>query len=320
LKINHIFSRPKTVISKRRNCMGKIGFIGLGIMGKPMAKNLLKAGYSLIVHDINRNAISELIDMGAEDASSPKEIAERCRTIITMLPNSPEVEEVILGNNGILEAAMPGTLLIDMSSINPMVTIKISEEAKKKGVRMVDAPVSGGEPGAIAGSLAIMVGGEKKDFEECKGILEKMGKSIVYVGKTGSGQITKLVNQIIVALNLAAIAEGFALGTKAGVDPKLIYEAIKGGLAGSSALEQKALKIFSGDFKPGFKIKLHIKDLNNALAVAECLGIPLFLTSIVNQMFKHLMSIGEENNDHCGIIRFMERLANIEVRVKEKGE
>jgi 2-hydroxy-3-oxopropionate reductase len=300
--------------------MRKIGFIGLGIMGKPMAKNLIKAGYSLIVHDINPNAVSELVNMGAENVSSPREIAERCRTIVTMLPNSPEVEEVILGHKGILEAAMPGTLLIDMSSINPMVTMKISEEAKRKGVRMIDAPVSGGEPGAIAGSLAIMVGGEKSDFEECKGILEKMGKSIVYVGKTGSGQITKLVNQIIVGLNLAAISEGFALGTKAGVDPKLIYEAIRGGLAGSSALEQKAMKIFSGDFKPGFKIKLHNKDLSNALAAAESLGVPLFLTGMVNQMFKQLMSVGEENNDHCGIIRFIERLANLEVRVRDKEE
>ena len=297
--------------------MQKIGFIGTGIMGKPMAKNLLKAGYPLIVHDIDKTRIAELVDLGAEAAYSPREVAQKCRMIITMLPNSPEVEEVVLGKNGILETALPGSLLVDMSSINPMISISISEELKKRGIRMLDAPVSGGEPGAIAGTLAIMVGGEKKDFEECKEILEKMGKSVVYLGKSGSGQTTKLVNQIIVALNLAAISEGFVLGMKAGVDPKLIYEAIRGGLAGSSALEQKISKILSADFKPGFKIELHTKDLNNALELANSLGVPLFLTSIVNQMFKYLMSIGEEGADHSGIIRFMEKMAGIEARSKE---
>ena len=296
--------------------MQKIGFIGTGIMGKPMAKNLLKAGYPLIVHDINKTRIAELVDLGAEAAYSPREVAQKCRMIITMLPNSPEVEEVVLGKDGILETALPGTLLVDMSSINPMISISISEELKKRGIRMLDAPVSGGEPGAIAGTLAIMVGGEKKDFEECKEILEKMGKSVVHMGKSGSGQTTKLVNQIIVALNLAAISEGFVLGMKAGVDPKLIYEAIRGGLAGSSALEQKISKILSADFKPGFKIELHTKDLNNALELANSLGVPLFLTSIVNQMFKYLISIGEESADHSGIIRFMENMAGIEARLK----
>lgn len=299
--------------------MEKIGFIGLGIMGKPMAKNLLKAGFPLMVHDIVRSQVAELAGLGAEEARSAKEVAHQCKTIITMLPNSPQVEEVLLGKEGVIEAASSGTLLIDMSSINPMSTMRISEEAIKKGVRMLDAPVSGGEPGAIAGTLAIMVGGEKKDFEECKGILEKIGRSVVYVGKIGSGQTTKLVNQIIVALNLAAIAEGFVLGMKAGVDPQLMYEAIRGGLAGSTALEQKALKIFSGNFSPGFKIKLHVKDLNNALEAADSLGVPLFLTSTVNQMFKHLINMGEENNDHCSIIHFMEKVCGTEVRTK-KGE
>jgi 2-hydroxy-3-oxopropionate reductase len=197
-----------------------------------------------------------------------------------------------------------------------MVTIRLPEEAKKKGLRMLDAPVSGGEPGAIAATLAIMVGGDKKDFEECKEILQKMGKSVVYMGKTGSGQTTKLVNQIIVALNLAAISEGLVLGMKAGVDPKLIYEAIRGGLAGSTVLEQKALKIISRDFKPGFQIKLHTKDLNNALEAADSLGVPLFLTSTVSQMFKYLVSIGEEGNDHCGLIRFLEKMTGTEVKGK----
>lgn len=188
-----------------------------------------------------------------------------------MLPKSPEVREVVLGKGGILETPLPGSLFVDMRSINPMISISISEELKMRGIRMLDAPVNGGEPGAIARTLAIMVGGEKKDFEECKEILEKMGKSVVYVGKSGSGQTTKLVNQIIVALNLAAISEGFVLGMKAGVDPELIYGAIRRGLAGSSALEQKISKILSADFKPGFKIDLHTKDLNNPLELANSL-------------------------------------------------
>jgi 2-hydroxy-3-oxopropionate reductase len=295
--------------------MENIGFIGVGIMGKPMATNLLRAGYNLVVHDTNLNAVQELEDMGASRADSPSQVAQKCKIIITMLPNSPDVELVVLGKDGILETAGPETLVIDMSSINPMKTIAIAEETKKKGIRMLDAPVSGGEPGAIAGSLAIMVGGEEKDFESCKEILEKMGKSVVYVGKTGSGQVTKLVNQIIVALNLAAIGEGFILGMKAGVNPQLVYEAIRGGLAGSNALEQKASKIFSGDFQPGFRQELHIKDLTNAISAGDSLGVPLFLTSMVNQMFKYLMSLGEGENDHCGIIRFMEKLGGCEVRV-----
>ena len=226
---------------------------------------------------------------------------------------------MVLGENGLLESAPPEMIIIDMSSINPMTTVRMANEAQKKGVRMLDAPVSGGEPGAIAGSLAIMVGGNRDDFERCKNILEKMGKSIVYVGKTGSGQVTKLANQIIVALNLAAIGEGFVLAMKAGVDPRLVFEAIRGGLAGSRALEQKALKIFSGDFRPGFREELHLKDLNNALMAGDSLGVPLFLTSVVNQMFKHLTVMGEEKSDHCGIIHFMEKMAGCQVRATEKG-
>jgi 2-hydroxy-3-oxopropionate reductase len=299
--------------------MEKIGFIGLGIMGKPMATNLLMAGYPLVVHDIDHTRVNELVKKGAEGADSPKQVAQNCDVVITMLPDSPEVEEVVLGENGLLEAATPEMIIVDMSSINPMTTVRMAKEAQKKGVRMLDAPVSGGEPGAIAGSLAIMVGGNKDDFERCKQIFEKMGKSIVHVGKIGSGQVTKLANQIIVALNLAAIGEGFVLAMKAGVDPRLVFEAIRGGLAGSRALEQKASKIFSGDFKPGFREELHVKDLNNALKAGDSLGVPLFLTSMVNQMFKHLTVKGEEKNDHCGIIHFMEEMAGCQVRATEKG-
>lgn len=296
----------------------RIGFIGLGIMGKAMATNLLNAGYSLVVHDLNAAPVREVVAMGAECAESPHDVAQRCTMIITMLPDWPQVKGVVLGDNGILAGASPGTLVVDMSSINPVVTVELAEVAKTKGVRMIDAPVSGGEPSAIAGTLAIMVGGEKEDVEACKEILSRMGKSVVHAGAIGAGQTTKLVNQIIVALNLAAIGEAFTLGVKAGVAPEAIYQAIRGGLAGSNALEQKAAKIMAGDFKPGFRINLHIKDLNNALAAADSLGVPLILTSLVNQMLKHLKQRGEGDNDHCGVIRFMEELACVEVRAKKE--
>lgn len=205
----------------------KIGFIGLGIMGKPMAKNLTKAGYFLVVHDINREPVKELVKEGAEEAFSPKEVAEKTKIIITMLPNSPEVKEVILGSQGVLEGAKEGSIVIDMSSIAPLVSREIAAECKKKGIRMIDAPVSGGEPRAIKSTLAIMVGGEERDFDDCCDILRTMGSTVVRVGNIGSGNVTKLANQIIVALNIAGMSEALVLGTKAGVDPELIYKAIK---------------------------------------------------------------------------------------------
>lgn len=292
----------------------KIGFIGLGIMGKPMCKNLLKAGYNLVVHDLNKDAVKEILEAGAEEGFSPKNTAKQCEIIITMLPNSPHVRTVILGENGVLEGAEKGSIIIDMSSIAPLVSKEIALKAAEKGVEMLDAPVSGGEPKAIEGTLSIMVGGKKETFEKCSEILSKMGKSIVLCGDIGAGNTTKLANQIIVALNIAAMSEALVLGTKAGVNPEAIYNAIRGGLAGSTVLDAKAPMVMEGNFKPGFKIDLHIKDLANAIETGHEVGAPLPLTSMVMEILQALKVDGMGQSDHSAIVRFYEKLANIEVR------
>ena len=294
--------------------MKKIGFIGLGIMGKPMAKNLLKAGYHLTVYDINNLPVKELSEAGAKEGKSSKDVAAQSEVVITMLPNSPEVKEVVLGEDGVLEGAKPGTILIDMSSIAPLVVREISEKANEKGVAMLDAPVSGGEPKAIDGTLAIMVGGPKNVFEETKGILVVMGASVTLVGDIGSGDTTKLANQIIVALNIAAISEAMVLATKAGVHPERVYQAIRGGLAGSTALDAKMPLILKGNFKPGFRIELHIKDMMNALETAHELGVPLPLSSQIMEIMQALKVDGKAKDDHGGIIQFYEKVAQVEVR------
>ena len=294
--------------------MQKIGFIGLGIMGKPMAKNLLKAGYKLVVYDINKQPVKELVEAGAEEGLSSKDVAERTDIIITMLPNSPHVKEVILGENGVLEGARQGQIIVDMSSIAPLVSMEVAAKAKEKGVEMLDAPVSGGEPKAIDGTLSIMVGGSQEVFDKVKDILLCMGSSAVLVGDIGSGNITKLANQIIVALNIAAMSEAFVLATKAGVDPERVYQAIRGGLAGSTVLDAKAPMVMERNFKPGFRIELHIKDLMNALETAHEIGVPTFLTSQVMEIMQALKVDGKEKNDHCGIIQFYEKLAGVEVK------
>lgn len=294
--------------------MKRIGFIGLGVMGKPMAKNLIQAGYSLIVYDIVQEGVSELVKFGAEAASNSKEVAERSDVIITMLPDSPEVEKVMLGEEGILEGARSGCLLIDMSSIAPQVTVRLSKEARKKGVRMLDAPVSGGEPGAITGSLAIMVGGDQKDFEEAKNILQVMGKSVVRIGEIGAGQYTKLVNQILVGIHLQAMSEALTLAKKAGLDVQKVYEAIKAGLAGSNVLNAKVPLVLKGNFKPGFRIKLHIKDLKNALTTGREIGVPLPVTALVQEFFVECDAAGRGNLDHAALITVMEELAKVQVR------
>jgi len=294
--------------------MKKIGFIGLGIMGKPMAKNLLKAGYQLVVYDINKQPVRELIEAGAEEGFSPKDIAERVDVVITMLPNSPHVKEVILGENGVLEGARAGLIIIDMSSIAPLVSKEIAEKAKEKGVDMLDAPVSGGEPKAIDGTLSIMVGGSEEVFNKVKDILLCMGSSAVLVGEIGSGNVTKLANQIIVALNIAAMSEALVLATKAGVDPEKVYQAIRGGLAGSTVLDAKAPMVMQRNFKPGFRIELHIKDLMNAMDTAHELNVPVFLTSQVMEIMQALKAEGKAKEDHCGIVQFYEKLAGIEVK------
>jgi 2-hydroxy-3-oxopropionate reductase len=292
----------------------KIGFIGLGIMGKPMAKNLLKAGYQLVVHNRSPKPVKELVEAGAESGSSAKEVAEKCDVIVTMLPNSPHVKEVVLGPNGILEGARPGTIIVDMSSIAPLAAKEVAAKAAEKGVEMLDAPVSGGEPKAIEGTLSIMVGGKKEIFEKCHSILSKMGTSVVLCGDIGAGNTTKLANQIIVALNIAAMSEALVLGAKAGVNPETIFKAIRGGLAGSTVLEAKAPMVLSGNFKPGFRIELHIKDLANALDTAHEVGAPLPLTSQVMEILQALKVDGKAGNDHSGIIQFYENLAKIAAR------
>jgi len=295
----------------------RIGFIGLGVMGKPMAKNLLKAGYSLVVcKHLDPRPVNELVAAGAQEVASPRQVAEISDVVITMLPDSAEVEEVVLGENGLLKGARKGLIIIDMSSIAPSTSTKLAAEAEKRGVEMLDAPVSGGETGAIQGTLAIMVGGKEATFSKCIDILRAIGKSIVRVGDAGAGQVVKLANQIIVALNIAALSEAFVLGAKAGVDPKVLYQAIRTGLAGSNVLDAKIPTILERNFKPGFKIRLHHKDLKNALETARELKVPLPLTSLVQQVLCALINEGKGEADHSAIINFSERLANIEVPSK----
>ena len=292
----------------------KLGFIGLGIMGKPMAKNLLKAGFNLVVFSRSNGPVEELVKEKALSANSPGEVAEHSEVIITMLPDSPEVEEIILGKDGVIRGTKPGSVVIDMSSINPLVTQEIAKALKEKEVEMLDAPVSGGEIGAIQGTLAIMVGGEEKVFNDCMEIFKAVGKNIVHVGGIGAGGYVKLVNQIIVALNIATVGEAFSLGVKAGLDPQVIYQAIRGGLAGSSVLETKAPMIFGRNFKPGFKIKLHQKDLKNALSTAKDLGVSLPLTSLVQQILISLMIDGRGDEDHSALATFFEKMAKVEIK------
>ncbi len=289
----------------------KVGFIGLGIMGKPMAKNLLKAGHALEVFDISRAAVEELGACGAQMCNSVGEVAQSCKLIITMLPNSPHVKQVVLDKGGVLEFAGPGTLVVDMSSIAPEATKEIQSALAKKGIRMIDAPVSGGEPKAIDGTLAIMVGGEEQDFEEAKPLFEVMGASYTLVGPIGSGNTCKLTNQIIVALNIAALAEGLTFAKKAGTDPRKVFEAIKGGLAGSTVMNAKAPMMLDGSFRPGFRIDLHIKDLNNALETGEALDAPLPMTAEIQKVLKELSAAGEGSSDHSAIARHYEKLAGL---------
>ncbi len=291
-----------------------IGFIGLGIMGKPMARNLLKAGHTLVVYDIVEAPVKELVQAGATAASSPKDVASQTTLIITMLPNSPHVKQAVLGKDGVIEGAKPGSVLVDMSSIAPLASREVAAELASKGVEMLDAPVSGGEPKAIEGTLAIMVGGSETVFEKVKPVLLNMGSSAVLCGGIGAGNVTKLANQVIVALNIAAMSEAFVLATKAGVDPERVFDAVKGGLAGSTVLNAKAPMVLAGNYKPGFRIELHIKDLQNALDTAHETGVPIPLTSQVMEMMQALKVDGKQSEDHGGLIQFYEKLAAVKVR------
>lgn len=292
----------------------KIGFIGLGIMGKPMSKNLLKAGYELVVNDINQAAVDELVAAGAKSAETPKEVSEQVEVVITMLPNSPHVKTVILGKNGVIEGAKPGTIVADMSSIAPLASREIYAKLAEKSIEMVDAPVSGGEPKAIEGTISVMVGGKKEIFDKCYPVLKAMAGSVVYTGEIGAGNITKLANQIIVALNIAAVSEALVLASKAGVEPEAVYQAIRGGLAGSTVLDAKAPMMMDRNFKPGFRINLHIKDLNNVLETSHEVGVPLPLTSAVLEMMQALKVDGFEMEDHSSLVKYYEKLARAEVK------
>jgi 2-hydroxy-3-oxopropionate reductase len=292
----------------------KIGFIGIGIMGMPMAKNLIDAGYSLVVYDINDEALNEVVGYGATKGSSPGDVAEKSEVILTMLPNSPEVKEVILGEKGLIEGVKTGQVLIDMSSIAPLVSQEIAKELEKKGVDMLDAPVSGGQEKAEHGTLAFMVGGKQKVFDKYKEILDVMGGSVTLVGDIGAGETTKLVNQVIVAINIAAVAEGLVLGKRAGVDPEKIFNAIKGGLAGSQCLIDKAPRMLKGNYEPGFKMKLHVKDLNNVFETSKELHIAMPLTAQVMEMMQVLLSEDYMELDHGGLALFYEKLNNLTLK------
>ncbi|GHV95033.1 2-hydroxy-3-oxopropionate reductase [Spirochaetia bacterium] len=291
----------------------KIGFIGLGIMGKPMAKNLLKAGHELLVFDVVQANIDEVTAAGAKAAASSADVASQVPVIITMLPNSPHVKTVVLGEKGVLEGARPGAILIDMSSIAPLASQEIEKACAARGIKMIDAPVSGGEPKAIDGTLAIMVGGDRQVFEEVKPVLLQMGSTAVYCGTIGAGNTTKLANQIIVGLNIAAAAEAFTLVKKAGVDPQLVFEAIKAGLAGSTVLNAKAPMMIGGNFKPGFKIDLHIKDLANALDTGHGVGAPLPLTALVREMMETLHTDGFGQDDHSALAKYYAKVSGTKI-------
>ena len=288
-----------------------IGFIGLGIMGRPMARNLLKAGYPLVVHNRSRAAVDELAGAGAKTATSSREAAAQCDVLITMLPNSPDVELVALGKDGIIEGARRGLIVLDMSTISPLVSQKIGKALDAKGVKLLDAPVSGGEKGAIEGTLSIMVGGDKAVFDQVLPIFQAMGKTITYLGPLGFGGFTKLANQIIVAVNLTALAEALTLAKKAGLDRELTLKALAGGLAGSKCLEQKSPNYIAGSYKPGFKIDLHFKDLGLIMEAAHALGVPVPATAVVQELFNALRVKGRGGLDHSAVITLLEDLAGL---------
>jgi 2-hydroxy-3-oxopropionate reductase len=294
--------------------MTRIGFIGLGIMGKPMAKNLLKAGHSLVVYDIMPAGADEVAAAGAAKGSSPKDVAGQTEIVITMVPDGPEVEQAVLGSNGVLEGAKKGTIVVDMSSISPMVAQKVGAKCEAQGIDLLDAPVSGGEPKAIDGTLAIMVGGKQEIFDKVEPILKTMGSTVVLTGKVGAGNVTKLANQIMVACNIAAMGEALVLATKAGLDPEVVFNAVKAGLAGSTVLNVKAPMVYSRNFKPGFRVRLHQKDLRNALLAAESLKVSLPLTSAVQNILVSLMNNGKGDLDHSAIVQFIEEMAAVEVK------
>ena len=291
----------------------KIGFIGLGIMGKPMVKNLIKAGHELYINDRNQETIAEIVDLGATAVANGKEAAQAGELVITMLPNSPHVKTVALGEGGIIEGVHEGLVYVDMSSIAPLVSREVHDALAEKGLPMLDAPVSGGEPKAIDGTMSVMVGGDKKVFDAVKPVIDVMAGDVTYVGGIGAGNIAKLANQTIVAVNIAACAEAFTLAQKAGVDPEAVYKAIRGGLAGSTVMDAKVPMMLARNFNPGFRINLHIKDLGNVLDTGHGVNAPLPLTSLVREMMSVLDGDGHAAEDHSSLVKVYEKLANIEL-------
>jgi 2-hydroxy-3-oxopropionate reductase len=291
----------------------KIGFIGLGIMGKPMCVNLLQAGYDVTVSGHNAEAAEEMRGKGAHVASTPKEIAAQVDLVITMLPNSPQVQEVALGPEGIVEGAHDGLIYVDMSSIAPLASREVHDAVAKAGVAMLDAPVSGGEPKAIDGTLSIMVGGDQEVYAAVHDVLAVLGGAVVHVGQIGSGNTAKLANQVVVALNIAAVSEALMLARMAEVEPESVVEAIRGGLAGSTVLEAKAPMILDRNFTPGFRIDLHVKDLANALDTGRDVDAPLPLTQAVLDMLRTLQADGHGQDDHSGLVQYYEQLAHTHV-------
>ena len=292
----------------------RVGFIGLGIMGKPMARNLLKAGHDLVVYDVAPQPAAELAGSGATEGASARDVAARSEITITMLPDGPEVEAAVLGPSGALEGSAPGSVLVDMSSISPLVAQKVGAACNAKGVSFLDAPVSGGEPKAIDGTLAIMAGGPQETFDKVLPLFQAMGSSATLTGPVGAGNVTKLANQIMVAVNIAGMGEALVLATKAGLDPEVVFNAVKGGLAGSAVLSAKAPMVISRNFKPGFRVRLHQKDLRNALLAAEAMKLPLPFTSLAQQVLVALMNAGRGELDHSAIATFIEDMAKTEVR------
>jgi len=286
-----------------------VGFIGLGVMGAPMAGNLLEAGHSLVVHSRSPEPVKALADAGAETASSPREVAERADVVITMLPDSPAVEAVVFGDDGVLAGASEGDLLVDMSTIHPTVSVAIAQAATERGVAALDAPVSGGDVGAQNGALSIMVGGAAEDFERARPLFDVLGKTIVHVGEAGAGQVVKACNQVVVAVTIAAVSEALVLGSKAGVDPEQILDVLGGGLAGNKVMEMRRRNFLEHDFTPGFRIDLHHKDLNIALESGDAYGVPLPVTSVVQQYMRSLRAKGHGGDDHSGLLRLVEELA-----------
>jgi len=287
----------------------RIGFMGLGVMGKPMAKNLLTGGYPLTVWNRTRSKMDELLALGAKSASSPEEVAGNSDVVITMLADSPDVEHVILGPHGVAEGAREGSIAIDMSTISPEVTRRIAERLAQKGVKMLDAPVSGGEIGAIKATLSIMVGGPKETFEECLPIFQVLGKKVTHMGPNGMGQMTKLCNQVICALNIQAVCEGLILGAKAGLDMEKLLEVVTAGAASSWMLSNLGPKMVKRDFEPGFRIRHQQKDLRLALSAAAELNLPLPATGLVHQIFRIAEAEGLSEKGTQAIIAAMEKIA-----------